>query len=46
MNIGNAPTKLMHELGYGKDYEAYTKESLLPDKLKEKQYLKRTHEQS
>lgn len=36
----NAPTKLMKEMNYGKDYELYTKESLLPDKLKGKKYLK------
>ncbi len=40
MNIRNAPTKLMKELGYGKGYEAYTEESLLPDKLKGKRYYK------
>lgn len=40
MNIRNAPTKLMKDIGYGKDYEAYTTESLLPDKLKNKIYLK------
>ncbi len=38
--IRNAPTKLMKELDYGKDYEMYTKESMLPDELKEKKYLK------
>ena len=38
MNIRNAPTKLMKELGYGKGYEKYTKESLLPDKIKGKKY--------
>ena len=39
LNIRNAPTKLMKDLGYGKDYEKYTKEDLLPDKLKGKKYL-------
>jgi putative ATPase len=38
MNIRNAPTKLMKELGYGKGYKKYTKESLLPKKLKGKKY--------
>lgn len=38
--IRNAPTKLMKEQGYGKGYEIYTKENLLPDKLKGKKYLK------
>lgn len=36
--IRNAPTKLMKELGYGKGYIAYTKDSLLPDTLKGKKY--------
>lgn len=38
LNLRNAPTKLMRELGYGKGYEKYTKESLLPDQLKNKKY--------
>ncbi len=38
LNIRNAPTKLMKEIGYGKGYEKYTKESLLPEKLKDKKY--------
>ena len=36
--IRNAPTKLMKDLGYGKGYTAYTKESLLPEKLKGQRY--------
>lgn len=40
MNLRNAPTDLMKELGYGKGYEAYTNKSLLPEKLKNKKYLK------
>jgi putative ATPase len=40
LRIRNAPTKLMKELKYGKDYKAYDKESYLPDKLKKKKYLK------
>ena len=40
LNLRNAETKLMEELGYGKNYEKYTKESLLPDKLKNKKYYK------
>ncbi len=36
--IRNAPTKLMKGLGYGKGYQRYTKESLLPDTLKGKKY--------
>jgi len=40
MSIRNAPTKLMKELGYGEGYEKYPHKSLLPDKLKNKRYLK------
>ena len=40
MKILNAPTKLMKNLGYGKGYEKYTKDSLLPEKLKGKKYYK------
>lgn len=39
LNIRNAPTKLMKEIGYGKGYVQYTKESLLPHKLKNKKYF-------
>lgn len=39
LRIRNAPTKLMKELEYGKGYDKYTDESLLPDKLKGKKYL-------
>lgn len=41
MKVRNAPTKLMRDLGYGKGYEAYTKESFLPDKLKKTNYFKK-----
>ena len=40
MKLRNAPTKLMKEIGYGKDYEKYDKEGLLPEKLKGRKYLK------
>lgn len=40
LNLRNAPTGLMRELGYGKGYEAYTDEDLLPEKLKGSHYLK------
>lgn len=40
LKLRNPPTKLMKEFDYGKDYESYTKESLLPEKLKEKKYLR------
>jgi putative ATPase len=41
MEIRNAPTKLMKELGYGKGYEKYPEKgkSLLPEKLKGKKYF-------
>lgn len=45
LHIRNAPTKLMKELGYGKDYkyphefnDAFVEEEYLPDKLKERIY--------
>ncbi len=41
MNLRNAPTKLMRDLGYGKGYEKYTEESQLPDKLKRRRYYRR-----
>ncbi len=41
LKVRNAPTKLMKDIGYGKGYEMYGKESLLPDELKGKKYLKK-----
>ncbi|MBP6858588.1 MAG: replication-associated recombination protein A [Candidatus Pacebacteria bacterium] len=47
LKIRNAPTKLMKELGYGKNYTKYPdkpgngEDSYLPDKLKGKRYLRR-----
>lgn len=42
LELRNAPTKLMKDLGYGKGYEAYpdANKSLLPQKLTRKKYLK------
>lgn len=40
MKVRNAPTKLMKDLGYHKGYKLYDKESYLPEKLKNKKYLK------
>ncbi|MFA5894895.1 MAG: replication-associated recombination protein A [Candidatus Shapirobacteria bacterium] len=40
LNLRNAPTKLMKDIGYGKGYQQYTEEDLLPDKLKGKKYFK------
>jgi len=39
LTIRNAPTKLMKDLGYGKGYERYTDEDLLPTALHGKKYL-------
>lgn len=41
LKIRNPVTKLMGEVGYGKDYEKYTKESLLPEKIKGKVYYQK-----
>jgi putative ATPase len=41
LNLRNAPTKLMKNLGYGSGYEMYSKEDLLPEKLKGKRYVQR-----
>lgn len=40
LKIRNAPTKLMKNLNYGKGYNMYDDTSYLPDKLKNKKYLK------
>ena len=40
LHLRNAPTKLMKDLNYGKDYEMYSDKSYLPEKLKNKKYLK------
>ena len=40
LKIRNPVTKLMKELDYGKGYEKYTKDDLLPEKLKGKNYYK------
>jgi len=39
LNLRNPETKLMEEIGYGAGYQKYTKESLLPDKIKDKKYF-------
>jgi putative ATPase len=39
LNLRNAETKLMKDAGYGKGYQMYSKESLLPDKIKDKKYF-------
>ncbi len=40
LNLRNPVTKLMKNAGYGKDYEMYDKQSLLPEKLRSKKYYK------
>lgn len=40
LKIRNAPTKLMKDLKYGEGYEKYTKDDLLPEKLKGKKYYR------
>lgn len=42
MELRNAPTKMMKNLGYGKGYEMYPDDTeFLPEKLKGKKYLKK-----
>ncbi|MCX6705928.1 MAG: replication-associated recombination protein A [Candidatus Woesebacteria bacterium] len=41
LKIRNPVTKLMDEVGYGKGYEKYDKESYLPEKLRGKEYFKK-----
>ncbi len=38
LKIRNPVTKLMKDIGYGEGYKKYTKESLLPEKLRGKKY--------
>lgn len=42
LSLRNAPTQLMKELGHGKGYEMYPdpSQSLLPEKIQKKRYLK------
>jgi putative ATPase len=46
LKIRNAPTKLMQDLGYGEGYEKYTKEDLMPEKLKGQKYWKNNKKQT
>lgn len=39
LNLRNPVTKLMDEIGYGKGYEKYSKEDLLPEKIKGKKFF-------
>ena len=38
LDIRNAPTKMMKDFGFGKGYEPYSKNSHLPDNLKNRKY--------
>jgi len=40
LNLRNPVTKLMQNSGYGKNYNMYNNESLLPEKLKGKKYFR------
>jgi putative ATPase len=42
MNIRNAPTRLMKDLGYGKGYEKYpaAEDDYMPEKLRGRKYFK------
>lgn len=46
MNIRNATTKLMKEVGYGKGYEKYDTTSHLPEKINGKKYYKKNDQKS
>jgi putative ATPase len=41
LNLRNAPTSFMKELGYGEGYEYYTDADLLPEKLKGRKYYRK-----
>lgn len=41
LKIRNPVTELMKNIGYGKGYEKYTNESLLPEKIKDKKYYRK-----
>ncbi len=41
MKLRNAPTSLMKNLGYGKDYTMYGDTDLLPEKIADKKYYKK-----
>lgn len=42
LNIRNAPTNLMKDLGYGKEYELYDTESYLPEKIQNKTFWQKS----
>lgn len=41
LEVRNAPTKLMKQLGYGKGYQSYSEKSFLPEKISNKTYLRK-----
>lgn len=41
LNLRNAPTQLMKDLGYSEGYTKYNEDNLLPEKLKGRKYYKR-----
>lgn len=46
LKIRNPVTKLMEKVGYGKGYEKYTKDSLLPEKLNGTRYYRHDKKES
>ena len=46
LQVRNASTKLMKDLGYHKGYEMYSKESFLPEKLRNKKYYHKKQSQN
>lgn len=46
LKIRNPVTKLMDEVGYGKGYQAYDKQSYLPEKLMGKRYYEKDEDKS
>ncbi len=42
LKVRNAPTKLMKDLNYGKGYEKYTTDDLMPEELKGRKYFKQS----
>ena len=42
LNLRNPETKLMKDVGYGEGYEMYSKDDLLPKKLKGKKYYRKS----
>jgi putative ATPase len=46
LSLRNAPTQLMKDQGYGEDYQMYPDQqvSLLPEKIQQQHYWKKTHQ--